>query len=231
MRHPLLRLAALLVLPSCAAVKTRVTQPTRVVLVHGFLENGNTFKPLATRLEARGVEVHTAKLIPSDGRGGLERLAANLKKDIDKTFGPDQPISIVSFSMGGLVSRYYLQNLGGARRCETLITISSPHQGTEAAWLYPTKGASEMRPHSKFLNNLHATEGNLGNMKLVSYRTPLDLVIVPSKNSIWPRAENLSYPVALHPLMLTSGPVLDDIEKRLTKGAPASAGPKRHSLQ
>jgi triacylglycerol lipase len=119
--------------------------------------------------------------------------------------------------MGGLVSRYYLQNLGGASRCETLITISSPHQGTEAAWLYPTKGAREMRPRSEFLKNLHSTEDRLGNMQLVSYRTPLDLVIVPSKNSIWPRAENVSYPVALHPFMLTSAPVLDDIEKRLVR--------------
>jgi hypothetical protein len=50
MKRPLLRLAALLVLPSCAAVKPPASRPTRVVLVPGFLENGYTFTPLSTRL-------------------------------------------------------------------------------------------------------------------------------------------------------------------------------------
>jgi triacylglycerol lipase len=52
-------------------------------------------------------------------------------------------------------------------------------------------------------------------MPVVSYRTPMDLVILPTDSSVWDRAENLSFPVVLHPLMLTSGKVLDDIERRL----------------
>jgi triacylglycerol lipase len=187
----------------------------RVVLVHGFLETGTSFKVLKKRLEKRGVECFIPRLKPSDGRGGLEAIAAGLKEDIDARFGPQEPISIVAFSMGGLVSRHYLQNLGGAERCEHLITIASPHNGTEVAKLYPSLGAEQMRPHSEFLAQLHATQDRLGNMPLVSYRTPLDLVILPAKSSIWDRAENLSIPVLLHPLMLSSHCVLSDIERRL----------------
>lgn len=216
MKHMLLYLAAGLLATQPALAAPVCPQPAqRVVLVHGFLETGVSFNVLRKRLEKRGVECFIPRLHPSDGQGGLEAIAAGLKRDIDARFGTREPISIVAFSMGGLVSRHYLQNLGGAARCENLITIASPHNGTEMAKLYPSLGAEQMRPHSEFLAKLHATQDKLGKMPLVSYRTPLDLVILPSKSSIWDRAENLSIPVLLHPLMLSSHCVLSDIERRL----------------
>lgn len=205
------------------------TQPTpgppkvrRAVLVHGFAETGNTYNQLKKRLERRGIQCYVPKLKPSDGRGGLARLAAGLRDDINREFGPDAPIGIVSFSMGGIVSRYYLQELGGAPRCEALITVSSPHHGTHAAKLYPTQGAIDMRPGSDLLARLRASEHRLGNIPVVSYRTPLDLIILPPESSIWERAENLEFRVAMHPLMLSSNKVLDDIERRLAGDTESS---------
>jgi triacylglycerol lipase len=192
----------------------------RVVLVHGFLETGSTFNRLKRRLEKHGVVCLVPKLHPSDGRGGLESIAARLKQDIDTAFGPDQQISIIAFSMGGLVSRHYLQNLGGAARCRQLFTISSPHHGTKAAWCYPTKGAEQMRPGSGFLAELEQSEAHLGNMPVVSYRTPMDLVILPPTSSVWKRAENLEFPVILHPMMVSSTAVMADIEQRLLRVEP-----------
>jgi triacylglycerol lipase len=189
----------------------------RVVLVHGFLETGGNFDTLRKRLQKQGYECLVPRLRPSDGRGGLEGVAQGLKRDIDAAFGPSQPIAIVAFSMGGLVSRHYLQQLDGAPRCEKLITISSPHHGTRAAWLYPSKGAEQMRPGSDFLTGLSESESKLGNMPVVSYRTPMDLIILPPASSVWRRAENLEFPVLMHPLMLSSGPVLRDIERRLAE--------------
>jgi triacylglycerol lipase len=189
----------------------------KIVLVHGFLETGSTFKMLRKRLEKRGAEVLVPRLKHNDGRGGLENLAVHLKQDIEKKFGPEAPIRIVAFSMGGLVSREYLQNQGGAERCENFITVSSPHHGTNAAWCYPSQGVKEMRPGSSFLNRLRQTEARLGKMPVTSYHTPMDLIILPPTSSVWDRAENLEYPVILHPMMLTSRRVLDDIAQRLEK--------------
>jgi triacylglycerol lipase len=208
--------ALLLAGPSCSATAP-ATPPRvqRVVLVDGFMEAGTAFKMLRKRLEKRGMEVYVPRLLHNDGRGGLENIALHLKQDIDAKFGTKQPISMVAFSMGGLVSRQYLQNLGGAARCEKLITISSPHHGTKAAWLYPTLGAEEMRPGSPFLAELRRTEDRLGKMPVTSYRTPMDLVILPPTSSVWDRAENLEFPVILHPFMLNSNAVLTDVERRL----------------
>lgn len=187
----------------------------RMVLVHGFLETGGNFDTLRKRLQKQGYECLVPHLRPGDGRGGLENVAEGLKRDIDGAFGPEEPISIIAFSMGGLVSRHYLQQLGGASRCLQLITVSSPHHGTRAAWLYPTKGAEQMRPGSAFLANLAASDAMLGEMPVISYRTPMDLVILPPASSVWKRAENLAFPVPMHHLMLSSGAVLRDIERRL----------------
>lgn len=190
---------------------------THAVLVHGIFQSGYSFRMLKTRLEKRGIQVLVPKLKPRDGRGGLDQIAAGLKQDIDAAFGPKQRIAVVGFSMGGIVSRHYLQELGGADRCDTFITISSPHHGTQTAWLYPTKGAEQMRPGSPFLSDLEKSENRLGRIPVVSYHTPHDLVILPANSSVWDRAENVSFNVALHPLMLYSNPVLTDIERRLAE--------------
>lgn len=212
--------------PSPPPPYTPVQPKGKVVLVHGFLETGSAFSPMKKRLESQGFECLVPKLRPSDGRGGLEHLARGLKQDIDRAFGEDDPIQMVAFSMGGLVSREYLQNLGGAKRCTTLITVASPHHGTQAAWLYPSKGAVQMRPNSGFLQQLRNTESRLGDMTVVSYRTRLDLVILPSTNSIWDRAENIEHPALLHPLLLNAPTVLQDIEQRL-----ATSGKHRNKHQ
>jgi triacylglycerol lipase len=209
--------ALLLAIPSCAGTAPPPPPVPRVVLVHGIFENGRSYKYMRKHLEKRGFTCYVPKMVPSDGRGGLENLATNLKEDIDAHFGTNEPINIVAFSMGGLVSRYYLQNLGGATRCKQLITISSPHHGTKAGWIYPSKGAEQMRPGSQFLTDLKTTEGNLGKMPVASYRTPMDLIILPPTSSVWERAENIEYPVILHPLMVTSNRVIDDITRRLEK--------------
>ncbi|MFK7849475.1 MAG: esterase/lipase family protein [Akkermansiaceae bacterium] len=189
----------------------------RVVMVHGIFEDGKAFDSLKKRLENHGVECYIPRLKPPSGAPGLDKVAEELKKDIDQKFGKEDPIAIVAFSMGGLVSRYYLQNLGGAERCEKFITVSTPHHGTKVAKTLTTRGAKQMRIGSDFLQELKETEGTLGDMPVVSYRTPLDLIILPTTSSVWDRAENHSFNIALHPLMLHSNSVLDHIEKHLAE--------------
>ncbi len=205
----------------CATAVSCHPQPAkpkveRVVMVHGIFENGEAFSSLKKRLEYHGIECYVPKLKPADARGGLENLAQGLQRDIEKKFGTEEPFGMVAFSMGGLVSRYYLQELGGADRCESLMTISTPHHGTKVAYAYPSRGAQQMRPGSEFLKTLQASEEKLSDIPIVSYRTPLDLIILPTESSVWERAENRSHLVAMHPMMLHTKSVLDDIEKRLT---------------
>lgn len=198
---------------------------THAVLVHGIWQNKyRCFGFLKHDLEARGVTCLVPSLKPADGRHGLVPLAEQLKSEIDRAFGPDQRFTLVAFSMGGLVSRSYLQDLGGADRCDAFVTISTPHHGTRMAYLHPGLGAEQMRPGSDYLTALEKSADRLGDMPLLSYRTPMDLVIVPTESSIWERAENRSIPSPLHPLMTFSPTMRNDLLRRFSY--PLSPGPR-----
>jgi hypothetical protein len=101
----------------------------------------------------------------------------------------------------------------------TTLQLSFTHcHITSASISLPRSGlVQQMRPGSQFLIDLNKTQSKLGEMPVVSYRTPMDLIILPPTNSVWERAENLEFNVILHPLMLSSDAVLTDIEQRLLR--------------
>lgn len=173
-----------------------------VVLVHGILDRHISMFYIRKRLEKEGYRCVVPSLAPNDARLGLADLSEKLGKVIDESFKPGERFSIVAFSMGGLVSRHYLLNRGGARRCDRFVTISTPHHGTLLAYCYPGKGTREMRPKSQFLAELQERDGQLKKVRCFSYRTPMDLIILPASSSKWDLATNRVMMCPLHPLMV-----------------------------
>lgn len=197
-------------------------EPTRIVMVHGIFQRGHSFSPLKKKFEKLGCECLVPRLSPCDARTGIETLAQQLQREIENTWGKDATFHIVAHSMGGLVSRYYLQELGGHEHCQTLITLATPHHGTKAAYFYPGKGAGQMRPNSTFLEQLEASSHRLENVRLLSYRTPLDLIILPSTSSHWEIAENHRVWALAHPLVMHMPSVQQNIMQVIGSSATAS---------
>jgi triacylglycerol lipase len=173
-----------------------------VLLIHGMKEDARKMEPLARYLRAHGREVYTTSLRPSLGQVGLDELAGQLDTYVRETFAPGERFDLVGFSMGGLVSRYYVQRLGGLERVHRFVTISSPHQGSVLAWLIPNPGARQMRPGSAFLRDLDRDADQLQRVGFTSLWTPLDLIIVPAHNSIVPGADSRRLWCLGHPLMV-----------------------------
>ena len=101
-----------------------------VLLVHGLNDTRAIFQVMASSLIKLGWSVYDLDLLPSNGELPLDKLAQQVADYVDKTFAPEEKLSVVGFSMGGMVSRYYIQRLGGIERVKNFITIASPHQGT-----------------------------------------------------------------------------------------------------
>ena len=101
--------------------------------------------------------------------------------------------------MGGLVSRYYVQRLGGMNRVGRLITISTPHRGTYWALANGNVGSRQMRPGSEFLRELNRDAGVLERVQHASIWTPLDLMILPPWSSRL--GEDFGVMVGLHAWM------------------------------
>ncbi|HLO86201.1 MAG TPA: alpha/beta fold hydrolase [Nostocaceae cyanobacterium] len=186
-----------------------------VVLVHGINDTGAVFNKMALHLRQRGWSVHTLDLLPKNGAGVLDQLARQVANYIAANFAPGQPLDLVGFSMGGLVSRYYVQRLGGIERVKRFITISSPHQGTVVAYGSWLAGCMQMRPNSPFLQDLNGDVQMLKQLNFTSIWTPYDLMIIPAQSSQLPVGKEITIPVALHPWMLRDARVLEVVVQAL----------------
>lgn len=187
----------------------------RVVMVHGIMDTGRKFRRMQPFLEARGHRCLAPSLTPNDGRSGLEPLARQLKDAVDAAWGREDRFALIGFSMGGLIARLYLQELGGHRRVDQFFAVSVPMAGTLWSWLYWGKGARQMRPGSALLRRLDQGLDRLHGMALHSYWTPFDAVILPATSSVWPPARNRRIWATCHPCMLGHPALLEDLAAHL----------------
>ncbi|MFT3767525.1 MAG: alpha/beta fold hydrolase [Minicystis sp.] len=173
-----------------------------VLLVHGIWKSGRAFRRMARYLEQRGFEVHTIDLVPNNGSAPIEQLAAQVADFVAAKLPAESPLDLVGFSMGGVVSRYYLQRLGGVDRVRRFVTISSPHHGTVTAYLRKLPGTLQMRPDSELLHELNRDIAVLDRIDVTSIWTPLDLMILPPDSSRLPVGHEVLVAAPVHALML-----------------------------
>jgi len=182
-----------------------------IVLVHGINDTSLKFKAMQTAFEGRGYRCLAPSLTPKNGSKGLAFLARQLNDIIDAETGGEGDVCLVGFSMGGLVCRYYLQELAGHQIVSRFFSISAPHHGSLLAYLSSGLGARQMRPGSDFIRALEQNAGCLREVLCYSYWTPFDLMILPATSSIWANAENIKIKSLCHPLMVKNDRVIADI--------------------
>ena len=64
----------------------------------------------------------------------------HLRRWRETSRNPEAKVILVAHSMGGLVSRYYVEALGGWRQCRALVTFGTPHYGSMKALKYISNG-------------------------------------------------------------------------------------------
>jgi len=196
-----------------SAAQSRPPEPLpgggrRVVLVHGINDSAKSMRWMKRLFEARGWQVYAISLKPNDASIPFEVMARQLDAFVTATVPAGEKFDLVAFSMGGLVSRYYIQKMGGYGRVRRFVTLSTPNHGTLWAWLSGRAGVKEMRPGSEMLRDLNGEPGRLAALDYTSIYTPLDLSIVPAVSSRMPGARNVVVWVPLHPLMVRlPGPI------------------------
>ena len=188
-----------------------------VVMVHGFLDTGRVFGALGRRLEAEGHKCHAPTLEPRDGRLGIPDLSGKLADYVANHVERGVPSAFVGFSMGAIVARHYLQELGGARSARAFFSIAGPHAGAYTAYLHPGLGARQMRPGSPFLASLESGIGKLSGMTVFTYRTPVDLMVQPARTSRIAGASEVVVWCPFHALMPSDPTVIGHIAGALVR--------------
>ncbi len=188
-----------------------------VVMVHGFLDTGRLFGALGRRLEAEGHRCHAPTLHPRDGRLGIPDLAGKLADYVANHVERGVPSAFVGFSMGAIVARFYLQEMGGALSSRAFFSIAGPNGGAFAAYLYPGLGTRQMRPGSPLLAGLERGIGALAGMRVFTYRTPVDLMVQPARSTRLAGASEVVVWCPFHALMPSDPTVIGHIAGELGK--------------
>lgn len=193
-----------------------------VLLVHGLTDTSRVFRTMQPYLEGFGHEVHCLDLVPNNGEAPLDVLGHQLAEYVRRHMPGDQKFDLVGFSMGGIVSRYYVQRLGGLERVRRFVTISSPHQGTWTARLRGGPGIQQMRRGSEFLAGLNRDCECLEQLGFTSIWTRYDLMIVPARSSVLPVGRSIHVGAPAHFLMVRDARVLEIVRQLLDHTATAS---------
>jgi triacylglycerol lipase len=174
-----------------------------ILLVHGLMDTSRDMRKMSDYLRDAGWQVVDIDLDANTGDTRLEILARQVADLVERTFAPHQQIDLLGFSMGGLVTRYYVQRLGGIDRVGRYITISTPHHGTIAANFSTRTGCRQMRPDSDFMTDLNRDVDRLNQLSFTSIWTPFDLIILPPSSSQLGIGKEIQLPIFTHPWMIS----------------------------
>jgi len=196
-----------------------------VVLLHGYAQHSANFLWLARRLRRDGwTHVYSIAHRPifGDIAGSAERLGATLDEIRRACHAP--ALDVVAHSMGGLVARAHVRARAGASGVARLITLGTPHQGTEIfRRLARDPMVAQMRPEADFLRGL-ADAGPPPAVDCVSIYSADDAIVVPPSAAYWPGAFNIEVRGLGHHGLLFSRRVYDLVRENLAADlAPAAA--------
>ena len=205
---------------STANVLSSARRP--IVLVHGLWDSPRLFDRLVRRLDVDQRTLLVPHLPHGLGAVPLVTLAEQLDDHIGRRWGDDCVIDLLGFSMGGIISRVWLQHLGGARRTHRFISVGSPHQGTLTAQWIPQwllAGLADMKRGSALLQSLNSDPSSLQPVDCVSYFCPWDLMVVPGWQAHLPVGTVRSLPVLTHQQLMSHPRSLDVLVQALLRDA------------
>jgi len=173
--------AAFFVAPAPGA--SAATAHTPVVFVHGYTGSASNWTTAIALFEAAGYSSNELYAFQYDWSASNKTSAQQLATYINQVRAQtgSSKVDIVNHSMGGLVTRWYVSELGGAANVSHVASLAGANHGTTAA-LACTIYAScqEMVPGSSFIQTLTATgDETPGSAKYATWYSPCDGVINP----------------------------------------------------
>lgn len=219
---------------SVAAEPVDQSRPGPVLLVPGYGGATSALDTLATRLRAAGRDATVLRL-PGDGTGELRDQATVLDAAARAELAGGAPsVDVVGYSAGGVVARLWAEEDGGAAIARRIVTLGSPHHGTQVAALGASllpgqcpAACTELVPNSDLLTRMNADETPAGPI-WVSLWTEQDQVVTPPDSARLDGALNIPVQSVCADARLDHGALpTDRLVQSLVLAALAPAPPTR----
>jgi triacylglycerol lipase len=170
-----------------AASAVAQDRPGPVLLVPGYGGDGRALDRLATRLRSTGREAQVVTL-PSGGTGDLREQAEALRTAAKAALSHSGAgsVDVVGYSAGGVVTRLWIRSYGGAALTRRVVTLGSPHHGTDLAGLASVlqsgscpAACRQLAPGSDLLGALTSGDETPDGPQWVSLWSTSDQVVTP----------------------------------------------------
>ena len=192
-----------------------------IIVVHGYAMNRANFLPLALRLRRAGLGPVIGFEYWTLGRtAAAARQLAWFIEDVRAATGAAQ-VDVIGHSMGGLVGRYYVALAGGDGIVKNLVTLGSPHTGTELSAVSLGHPTRELGLGSALITRLAAAPPPSHTQVTVVWSRG-DALVPGARQLAFPGAEVIMYPDLGHVALLGSRRVARAVIERLSVPGPAA---------
>ncbi len=181
-----------------------------VLLVHGLACNRGNWFWFRRQLEQRGYCVYTVDCTPPFTQ--IANYAPQIARAVDEILEATgtKRLVLIGHSMGGLVSRAYLDQFG-ADKVAHVITLGTPHLGTWMAKLGVGPNVRNMGEDSSWLAGLREREAARSAHPYANFTcvyTYHDNLVTPQTNAALPGAEPIALSGIGHVSLVLSGGVV-----------------------
>lgn len=213
------------------------SRPGPVLVVPGYGARIASLAPLVAQLRADGREVVVFEPT-GGGTGDLQVQARRLGDLAERTMARSDAgsVDLVGYSAGGVVVRLYVREEGGASVVRRVLTLGSPHHGTDVAELAqevaggcPT-ACEQLAPESELLRRLNAGDETPDGPLWTTVRTQVDQTVTPSESARLAGAVNVVVQdlcpdaTTSHSELPGDPVVLDTLRAALSRESPKSPG-------
>lgn len=163
-----------------------------IVFVHGFQSSGAIWGTMINSFVADGWPASGLNAWTYDTNQSNATIAQQLKTFVEGilTSTGAAKVDIITHSMGGLSSRYFAKNLGGAAEIDAWVSLGGPNHGTTTANLCGIEPCLEMRPGSVFLTALNSDDETPGPPRYATWWSSCDQAITPQMTVVLTGATN-----------------------------------------
>ena len=168
-----------------------VPQPSRaatlhdpILFVHGWNSSGSIWSTMIGRFSADGYHADRLHSWSYDTSQSNKTTAAQLATKVDEIRAATgaAKVDVISHSMGGLSSRWFVKFLGGDAEVDEWVSLGGPNHGTDTANFCWQTSCTEMRVGSTFLRDLNAGDESPGAVRYGTWWSPCDSVINPDSS-------------------------------------------------
>ncbi len=155
-----------------------------ILFVHGWNGDTSTWTTMISRFQADGWTASELDNWSYNWHQSNATTASDISSKVNSILATTgaAKVDIISHSMGGLSSRYYIRNLGGDQKVDDWVSLGGPNHGTDTANFCFDPSCVEMRPKSSFLKALNSGDETPGAVNYGTWWSPCDEVINPDSS-------------------------------------------------